>query len=217
MKRTDRQQTAKGPGVRRRLAAVTVASAAAGLLSAQSPYIDRVYDYMPAPGQFVNDMPKYEQGDTQADMNRKVENAIAGAHHNESMITLGGYGGYVVFGFDHEVQNVPGKYDFRILGNAFYAAANPNGEASREGGSCEPGIVMVSRDANGNGLPDDTWYELAGSDYRRPETVHDYRITYYRPDESKPRVPHPSERHVIDTEYVRWTADGYGSGYVYLS
>ncbi|MDR1633140.1 MAG: hypothetical protein LBR97_09770, partial [Dysgonamonadaceae bacterium] len=152
---------------------------------AQSPYIDKIYEYMPAPGQFVNEMPAYTPGDTQEDMNRKVEEKIAGANHNEGMITLGGYGGYVVFGFDHPVQNLPGRYDFRILGNAFYANANPDGGASREGGSCEPGIVMVSRDTNGNGLPDDPWYELAGSEYNRPQTVHNYRITYYKPDENK--------------------------------
>ncbi|MDR2809272.1 MAG: Ig-like domain-containing protein [Tannerellaceae bacterium] len=189
----------------------------AGLLvaHAQSPYIYKVYDYMPAPGQFVNEMPEYEPGDTQADMNRKAENEIAGVNHNVGAITLGGYGGYVVFGFDHEVENVPGKYDFRILGNAFYADANPNGEASREGGSCEPGIVMVSRDVNNNGVPDDPWYELAGSEYYRPKTIHNYRITYYRPDENKARVPHPSEHHVIDTEYVRWTTNEHGNGYVY--
>ena len=189
--------------------------AASYMAHAQSPYIHRVYDYMPAPGQFVNEMPEYTEGDTQQDMNRKAEEYIAGAHHNEGMITLGGYGGYVVFGFDHEVQNVPGQYDFRILANAFYADANPNGEASPEGGSCEPGIVMVSRDDNNNGLPDDAWYELAGSAYHRPSTIHNYVITYYRPDENKPRVQHPVERHVIDTEYVRWTTNGHGSGYVY--
>jgi uncharacterized protein YjdB len=182
---------------------------------AQSPYIHRIYDFMPAPGQFVNTMPEYEPGDTQADMNRKAEEAIAGTHHNEGMISLGGYGGYVVFGFDHEVENVPGKYDFRILGNAFYAGANPNGEAVREGGSSEPGIVMVARDVNGNGLPDDPWYELAGSEYRRPATIRRYRITYTRPDEDKARVPHPSEEYVNDMEYVRWTTNGHGSGYLY--
>jgi hypothetical protein len=184
-------------------------------LTAQSPYINKVYDYVPAPGQFVNELPEYKPGDAQADMNRKVEEEIAGANHNRGMITLGGYGGYIVFGFDHEVENVAGKYDFRILGNAFYADANPNGEASHEGGSCEPGIVMVSRDANNNGLPDDPWYELAGSDYNRPQTIHNYRITYARPNENKERVPHPSEHHVNDMEYVRWTTNGHGDGYVY--
>jgi uncharacterized protein YjdB len=183
-------------------------------VQAQSPYIHRVYEYMPAPGQFVNTMPEYQEGDTQEDMNRKAEQLIAGAYHNEGMITLGGYGGYVVFGFDHAVRNVPGKYDFRILGNAFYADANPNGEASREGGSSEPGIVMVSRDANGNGLPDDPWYELAGSEYRSPRTTRGYRITYHRPDEDKVRDPDPDYPYINDRTYIRWTTNGHGDGYL---
>jgi len=40
---------------------------------AQSPYIHKVYDFMPAPGQFTNDMPAYVLGDTRADMIRKAE------------------------------------------------------------------------------------------------------------------------------------------------
>ncbi|MDR2473394.1 MAG: hypothetical protein LBD53_07550, partial [Tannerella sp.] len=31
---------------------------------AQSPYINKVYDYVPAPGQFINVLPEYEPGDT---------------------------------------------------------------------------------------------------------------------------------------------------------
>jgi uncharacterized protein YjdB len=174
-----------------------------------------VYEFRPAPGQFVNELPEYAPGDTQADMIRKVEAYIAGEHHNEGMVSLGGYGGYLVFGFDHEVENKPGQYDFKILANAFYADANPNQGASREGGSCEPGIVMVARDANANGIPDDPWYELAGSEYRSPQTVHNYRITYYRPDENKPRAPHPTDPNLNDTTYIRWTTNGQGEGYLY--
>jgi hypothetical protein len=120
---------------------------------AQSPYINRVYDFMPALGQFTNELPEYVAGDTREDMIRKAEEAIA--NNAQGMISLGGYGGYVVFGFDHLVENKPGRYDFKVLANAFYATSNPNGEASKEGGGCEPGIVMVSYDANSNGLPDD--------------------------------------------------------------
>ena len=36
---------------------------------ANSPYISEVYDFMPAPGQFTNTIPDYENGDTQASMN----------------------------------------------------------------------------------------------------------------------------------------------------
>jgi hypothetical protein len=181
-------------------------------IAAQSPYISRVYDYMPAPGQFINELPEYTPGDTREDMTRKAEEAIA--RNTQGMISLGGYGGYVVFGFDHEVENKPGKYDIKILANAFYADANPNGDASKEGGSCEPGIVMVSRDANGNGRPDDPWYELTGSEYYKPQTVKRYQITYYKPDESKDRVPHPTYPYLNDLEYISWTTNGHGSGYL---
>ena len=39
-----------------------------------SPYISQVIDYHPAPGQFVNSLPRYEEGDTQETMNLKVLN-----------------------------------------------------------------------------------------------------------------------------------------------
>jgi hypothetical protein len=172
-----------------------------------------VYDFQPAPGQFVNKLPKYDEGDTKADMIRKAGECLA--DNAQKMITLGGYGGYVVFGFDHLVQNTPGKYDFKILGNAFWATGNPNQNASCKGGSCEPGIVMVSYDANGNGQPDDTWYELAGSEYRKPETIHNYEITYYKPDENKVKTPDNEYRYLSDTTYIRWTSNGYGNGYLY--
>ena len=106
-----------------------------------SPYITSVLDYRPAPGQFVNELPKYETGDTQKTMNKKALESIG--YNVRNMITLGGYGGYVVCGFDHTIMNVPGEYDFKILGNAFYADANPNPSAPEKGGSCEPGIVMA--------------------------------------------------------------------------
>jgi hypothetical protein len=184
----------------------------AGRAQMPSPYISRVYEYRPAPGQFTNDLPEYEPGDTADDMRRKAEECIA--DNEQILISLGGYGGYILFGFDHEVENMPGAYDFKILANAFYANANPNPDAPREGGSCEPGIVMVSRDVNHNGLPDDPWYELAGSEYRKPETIHHYEITYYRPDDNKPPTPDPHRPYLNDTTYIRWTTNGHGDGYL---
>ena len=68
---------------------------------AYSRYITEVYEYCPAPGQFVNIMPLYEEGDTEEDMCRKARESISGT--NDIMISLGGYGGYVTFGFDHTV------------------------------------------------------------------------------------------------------------------
>ena len=180
---------------------------------AQSPYINKVYDYLPAPGQFVNKLPIYEDGDTQVDMNRKAEECISG--ENQILISLGSYGGYVVFGFDHAVVNVPGAYDFKIYGNAFASASNPNQEETRFGGSCEPGIVMVSYDANDNGEPDDEWYELAGSEYYKPETIKNYRLTYFKPDENKIKVPMPSYAFINDMTYIKWESNQEDEGYVY--
>lgn len=172
-----------------------------------SPYISRVYEYRPAPGQFVNEMPLYEEGDSYADMLKKAEESISGT--NDIMISLGGYGGYVTFGFDHTVINVPGEYDFRIWGNAFYELLQPD----RKGGSAEPGIVCVSYDVNCNGIPDDPWYELAGSEYYKPGTGHGYTITYSRPDPSHTPVE-DDDGYLEDLVYIPWRDSRGDSGYI---
>ncbi len=137
-----------------------------GVESAQSlsPYAAKVWAYCPAPGQFVNVLPAWEDG---KDMLEEADKAICGKR-NGNMISLGAWGGYIVVAFDHDVVNLPDTFDFRVLGNAF-------------SGSGEAGIVMVSADENGNSIPDDPWYELAGSEYSATGTVHDYRCVYYRP------------------------------------
>jgi len=183
-------------------------------------YITTVFDYMPAVGQFTNELPQYEEGDTQETMNAKVLARIG--NNKKGTITLGGYGGYVVVGFDHTIQNVKGKRDFRVLGNAFYADTNPNSGAP-EGGSCEPGIIMVAYDANGNGKPDDNeWYEIAGSAHEDPtkelwyemakkannnvNLYRDYEITYYKPS----KEPTTAEE---KAQYIRWEDNKGNSGY----
>ena len=178
---------------------------------AQSPYIHKVYDFCPAPGQFVNKMPQYVAGDTHEDMIQKVEEVIAG--DAKGLVTLGAYGGYIVFGFDHLVENRPGKYDFKIWGNAYYINANPE-QGMMHTGACEPGIVLVSYDANGNGIPDDPWYELAGSEYQKPETIKKYEITYFKPDPDKIPEPNPNFPFIVDTSYVKWIDNQGDTGYV---
>ncbi|MBD8389000.1 fasciclin domain-containing protein [Dysgonomonas sp. BGC7] len=171
--------------------------------TAYSAYISNVFDYLPGVGQFVNDLPEYETGDTKETMRKKAENSLKGG--NSSMIHLGGFGGYVTFGFDHTVVNIPGKRDFRVKGNAFWAASNPNPEAPKRGGSCEPGIIMVAYDKNGNGKPDeDEWYEIAGSEYYKPTTIKNYEITYYKPT---------TEPTGATAEYIKWEDNQGKSGY----
>lgn len=148
-----------------------------------SPYITKVLEYRPAPGQFVNTMPQYKEEDTQATMNEKALNAIG--NNTRRMITLGGYGGYVTVGFDHTIRNAKDANDFLVLGNAFE-------------NSSEPGIIQVAYDVNQNGQPDEEeWFEIAGSAHHAPkhelwyeqakqagnivETYLDYSITYKKP------------------------------------
>ncbi len=131
-----------------------------------SPYIDRVYEYLPAPGQYINTLPTFEEGFTQEDMIALVESQIAGVGAG-SIVTLGGYGGYVTFGFDHMVENRSGLRDLRIYGNKMAT-------------SSEPGVIMVSMDLNENGVPDDEWFEIKGSAHDDDATISNYEITYYR-------------------------------------
>lgn len=181
-----------------------------------TPCVTRVLDYCPAVGQFTNLLPRYETGDTQQTMNAKALELLEA----RSAVTLGGYGGYIVVGFDHRIENKAGLCDFRVLGNSFYANANPAPDAPA-GGSCEPGIIQVALDANGNGRPDDDeWYEIAGSAHRHPESeawyaraeaagndvaLHTgYSITYHRP---------AVEPGTATAEYVRWEDNRGNSGY----
>ena len=127
---------------------------------------NRVYEYTPAPGQFINELKTGGFDGTQT----TPETAIAYAEERMrevNWVSLGGFGGYIVVGFDHSIQN-SGDYDIGILGNSF-------------SGSSEPGIVWVMQDENGNGEPDDTWYELAGSETGKATTIQEYAVTYYRP------------------------------------
>ena len=146
-----------------------------------SRYISKVYEYVPAMGQFINKLPEYEEGDDAETMCRKCEAAIA--NNAGKMVSLGGWGGYITFGFDHAVRNDEGR-DIQILGNAFYMSG------STEYGSSEPGIVMVSCDENGNGLPDDRWYELKGCLYDDPTTEHHYARTYTRAADTLQNASH---------------------------
>lgn len=175
-------------------------------------YITEVHDFLPAPGQFVNAMPQAKAGDTKQDVLKKVAQAICGYDDDgdeviaESMISLGSYGGYVIFSFDHPLVNIKGEYDMQIFGNGYAASGASNY------GSSEPGIVMVANDLNG------PWYELAGSEYNNPRTQHDFKITYFKPADDKTPTPDPKNKNITDSSYVAWTCnsvDSLKTGHVY--
>ncbi|MDR0825030.1 MAG: hypothetical protein LBN74_08040 [Prevotella sp.] len=125
------------------------------------------FDFIPAPGQFID----YQIGTTKAQALQKLQTSLNAG----GVQYIGAYGGYWIVGFDHSVENVEGKADLAISGNAFP-------------GWSEPGIVWVMQDENGNGLPDDTWYELAGSEANKAETKTRYALTYYKPKSSGSNV-----------------------------
>ena len=50
--------------------------------------IHRVYDYSPAPGQFLNTMPEYEEGDTKETIRQKAEDLLRACSHAMSMHCL---------------------------------------------------------------------------------------------------------------------------------
>ncbi|WP_336962752.1 cell surface protein [Chryseobacterium contaminans] len=171
-----------------------------------SKYISKVFDFRPAVGQFTNDIPEYELGNTEADMIKKANSYLVGS--NPSMVSLGGYGGYVVFGFDHTIPNMEGR-DFKVLGNAFFG----NSANDPRSGNCEPGIIMVAYDKNKNGKPDDNeWYEIAGSEYFKNETLKNYGITYFKPDENKTPVP-GNDSWQSDVEYIKWQDNTGNTGF----
>ena len=121
-------------------------------------FVTELFEYSPAAGQFMNET---SWG------NQESGKSIVGKQANPG-VTLGAFGGYVVYGFDHTVINQPNADDVIVYGNAF---ANFS----------EPGVVWVMEDENGNGKPDDTWYELAGSEFGKEGYVRNYSVTYTRP------------------------------------
>ena len=134
----------------------------------------KVFDYTPAPGQFINETKTGGFDGTQttreaaiAYAEARMSETDANGNPNPIWVSLGGFGGYIIVGFDHSIAN-SGDCDLGILGNSF-------------SGSSEPGVVWVMQDENGNGEPDDTWYELAGSETGKESTIQNYAVTYYRP------------------------------------
>lgn len=149
--------------------------------------VSNVFEFMPAPGHQVNGYKHV--GDMIRDgatMEEACDTVLSHWQH-QWMVSLGAQGGYVVAGFDHNVVNSHGGYDLTIKGNPYSYQS-------------EPGIIWVSMDENANGLPDDTWFELRGSEYGTENETLNYAITYY-----KPTGPNQD---------IRWTDNQGGEGIV---
>lgn len=121
-------------------------------------YVTSFFEYVPAAGQFMN---------AGGWGNQESGKSIIGKEATPG-VSLGAFGGYAVYGFDHTVVNQPNIEDIIVYGNPFPTLA-------------EPGVIWVMQDENGNGKPDDKWYELAGSEFGKEGYVRDYSVTYIRP------------------------------------
>ncbi len=158
--------------------------------------LDKVYAYRPAPGQSVNVLPKYEKGDTELTMVQKVKSSL----DKGELITLGGFGGYIILEYDPLVKNHEGE-DFQILGNAF-------------NGSSEAGIISVAYDDNGNGYPDpEEWYELKGSASGTKEETKGFSMTYFKPNPSSTIVAE-LEKGIMRRDYIKWINNQGEEGYI---
>ncbi|MBR6630418.1 MAG: cell surface protein [Alistipes sp.] len=137
--------------------------------AASASVFSEVVEYLPAPGQFIGDMKS--GGFTGEELTAEHARAYAESRlRQNNWVSLGAFGGSIVVVFDHSIANND-DYDFAIKGNSF-------------DGSSEPGVVWVMQDENGNGLADDSWYELKGSETGLDTTYQEYEVTYYRPTSS---------------------------------
>ena len=110
--------------------------------SNNSPYITKVFDYQYGPGQIAAIIPTDWKG------NDFIGQPWTGT---KSYTSLGGWGGYLIAGFDHTVKNVDGA-DFGIY--------------TQPGAGSEPGVVYVMYDANKDGIPNDgDWAEIKAVSY----------------------------------------------------
>ena len=145
----------------------------------KNSYASHVIEYMPAPGQFINES---------IGQSNSAEKTLG---KQGGMISLGAFGGYVIYGFDQPIANNPQNpygVDFSVKGNSF--------AASLYGAWTEPAAVRVMKDINGDGIPNDgEWFELAGSDYYMSTTQKNVKMTYYN--------PHYEERYTMEKRQWR--------------
>jgi hypothetical protein len=111
---------------------------------------------LPATPPPVVDSPRFSMENTTAPIRNFGPGQFNRPGSNGYMWSLGSALGYETW----KLRKTREQDTFEIRGNAF-------GDGG-ENGWMEPGIVWVSMDENQDGLPNDTWYELKGSDDENP-------------------------------------------------
>jgi len=80
------------------------------------PFVSRIIEYKPAPGQFIN---QDNTGTPSA-----AESIVSGLN---GLVSLGGFGGYIIVGFDQTIWNDPENpygVDFTKVGHARGKSSN---------------------------------------------------------------------------------------------
>lgn len=125
-------------------------------LAHASDFAAEVVNYLPAPGQFINN-PAFN------DPARALGPPVGGgtfAPDNTKLVSLGGFGGSISLRFIPPVEDGPCNpmgLDAIVFGNAVFVGGNPNRRFA------EAAVVEISADVNTNGLADDLWYVILGS------------------------------------------------------
>lgn len=167
---------------------------------AGSPFAASVVDYQPAPGQFVNH-------DSFSDPAQVVgppsgTGTIDGT--DSGVVTLGGFGGFVVLQFDHTVLDDPANafgIDAIVFGNAFWVDGDPN----RRWAECAH--IEISLDENLNGEPDDAWYLVPGSHLPSPDAA--FQSQTWDDNTSSNVYPPVNPSWIPPSSNGTWTTSGY--------
>ena len=172
----------------------------AAVVSAETPHAITVIDFTPAPGQFANDL---MLNDPLAALGWP-QSADPNAPGNDSVVSLGGFGGQLTLGFDHPVRDDaanPFGLDAIIFGNALYAGGYPN----RRWAEC--GVIEISRDSNENGLADDGWFLIPGSHIA--PTPSQFEQQTWDDNTSDPTYPPDFPDWIPPGRSGVWTTSGY--------
>jgi hypothetical protein len=128
---------------------------------ADASYSDRiakVLDYNPTFGDDVNLYTADTRSGVISNINSKVSSSVTSIK-----LDLGFFGGSAIFAFDHTIANVRGEGDFKVIGDG--------------SGTFSVGIIYVAYDKNGNGKPDDEWYEIKGDLEGTSNIISNYQLT----------------------------------------
>lgn len=182
------------------VAAMFSEPALVGAADSHDPFASAVVEYAPAPGQFVN----HTDFNDPQDALGPPTGAGTGAPSNSSVVTLGGFGGFIVLGFDHLVEDDPRNpygMDAIVYGNAFWVGGNPQ----RHWAECV--TIEISLDSNGNQAADDPWYLIPGSHIIDP--MESYLQMAWDDDTADTQFPPSLSSWIPDGMAGEWSSDGF--------